>query len=68
MLAPSAENALFAFLIFELLRKLTEFDEAIHDGWIRNHLGNMSISNSPFSARPPLRPYLEQAVWEYSQW
>ena len=28
---PSAENVLFAFLTFEFLRKLAEFDEAIHD-------------------------------------
>jgi hypothetical protein len=29
---PSAENASFAFLTFELLKKLAEFDEAIlHD-------------------------------------
>ena len=32
VLPPSAENLLFAFLNFELLlRKLAEFDEAIHD-------------------------------------
>ena len=31
MVSPSSEDVLFAFPASELLRKLAEFDEAIHD-------------------------------------
>ena len=47
----SVENLLSAFLNFELLTSLTEFDEAM---FTQKELEDTSILDSPFFARPPL--------------
>jgi hypothetical protein len=56
---PYVENLLFAFLSFEFLPNLAEFDEAMCIIMDHKSLGNIFISNSLFSARPPLPPYSE---------
>ena len=42
-MSPSVENLLFAFLTFEFLRKLAEFDEALHGSEI---IGKICLSQT----------------------